>query len=389
MDKKSFFDLAEKIGTGVATEQEITLFHHWYESFQEEGHEWLDEMGDRDKIENEIFFRIRNQINGGKLNSSGWQISRKIAAAVLLLLISAGAVYFVLHNKASETQPELVIKDDVQPGGDKAVLTLGDGVQIILDGTMTGVVANEGNIAVENSGEGMVTYWVGEDLSEMGAHEVTYNTISTPQGGQYKVRLPDETEVWLNSLSSIRFPTRFSDEFRKVEITGEVYFQVTNQENQPFMVYSGNQYIEVLGTEFNVQAYSDESFIRTTLVEGAVRVVSDNEAISVKPGYQVVNQKNAGLEVRKVDTDMVTAWKDGLFQFWDTDLEEVMRQLSRWYGIEVNYVTAAEGGAFTGFISRDVTISNVLRMMEEAGNVKFGLEGKEVFVKRIAQNELE
>lgn len=389
MDKKSFFDLAEKIGTGVATEQEITLFHHWYESFQEEGHEWLDEMGDRDKIENEIFFRIRNQINGGKLNSSGWQISRKIAAAVLLLLISAGAVYFVSYNKASGTQPELVIKDDVQPGGDKAILTLGDGVQIILDGTMTGVVANEGNIAVENSGEGMVTYWVGEDLSEMGAHEVTYNTISTPQGGQYKVRLPDETEVWLNSLSSIRFPTRFSDEFRKVEITGEVYFQVTNQENQPFMVYSGNQYIEVLGTEFNVQAYSDESFIRTTLVEGAVRVVSDNEAVSVKPGYQVVNQKNAGLEVRKVDTDMVTAWKDGLFQFWDTDLEEVMRQLSRWYGIEVNYVTAAEGGAFTGFISRNVTISNVLRMMEEAGNVKFGLEGKEVFVKRIAQNELE
>ena len=389
MDKKSFFELAEKIGTGVATEQEINLFHHWYESFQEDGHEWLDEMGDRNRIENEIFLRIRNQINGGKQNSFGLQISRKIAAAVLLLVISAGAVYFISHNKASETQPELVIKDDVQPGSDKAVLTLGDGAQIILDGSMTGVVANEGDIAVENSDEGMVTYLVGEDLSEMDVHEVTYNTISTPQGGQYKVRLPDETEVWLNSLSSIRFPTRFTENSREVEITGEVYFQVTNQENQPFMVYSGNQYVKVLGTEFNIQAYSDESFIRTTLVEGAVRVVSENEVVVLEPGYQVVNQEDAGLEVRKVNTDMVTAWKNGLFQFWDTDLEEVMRQLSRWYGIEVNYLTTAEGGAFTGFISRNVTISNVLRMMEEAGNVKFGLEGKEVFVKRITQNELE
>lgn len=385
MDKKSFFDLAEKIGTGVATEEEVNLFHHWYESFQEAGHEWLDEMGDRDRVGTEIFFRIRNQIQGGKKGLRKRQLMRKVAAAVLLLLISAGAVYFISDHKTLEIQPELVIKDDVEPGSDKAVLTLSDGARVILDGSVTGIVAQEGDIAVENSDEGMITYRMREDAApDADLSEVTYNTITTPQGGQYKVILPDETEVWLNSLSFIRFPTRFAEDSREVEITGEVYFQVTGRADQPFKVYSEDQYVMVLGTQFNVQAYSDEPFIYTTLVEGAVRVISENEVVAVEPGYQVINGQNSGMEVRKADVQMVTAWKNGLFQFWDTDLEEVMRQLSRWYGIEVEYLTAAEGSSFTGFISRDVTISNVLRMMEEAGTVKFGLEGKKVFVKRIS-----
>src|SRR5690625_174518 len=382
MDKKSFFDLAEKISAGIATDRETELYLLWYDSFQHEDQGWLEEMGDRDEIRNNILSRIRNEIGSQGRRRYLYSI-RKISAAVLLLVFAAGVYLWISNEKKEKISEELVIKNDVLPGSDKAVLTLSDGARVILDGSLTGVIANEGEVSVENSEDGVLTY-SGEnnlDFDEITTDKVINNTITTPQGGQYKVKLHDGTMVWLNSLSSIRFPTRFSEEAREVEITGEVYFEVAHRSKQPFKVYSGEQYVEVLGTEFNIQAYEDEPSIRTTLVDGSVNVVTENESALIDPGYQVVSFSNDVLEVKKVNAEMVVAWKNGLFQFWDTDLEEVMRQLARWYDIDVDYLTTTQGKSFTGFVSRDVTISNVLRMIEEAGGIKFGLEDKKVFVK--------
>lgn len=382
MDKKSFLDLAEKISAGVATDRETELYLLWYDSFQKEEQGWLDEMGDRDEVRNIILSRIRTEIESKGRKRYLYSI-RKISAAVLLLIFAAGVYLWIIQEEQDGMTEELVIKNDVLPGGDKAILTLSDGAEVVLDGSLTGVIASEGEVSVKNSEDGVLIYSGENDpgFDEISSDKVINNTITTPQGGQYKVKLHDGTMVWLNALSSIRFPTRFSKEVREVEITGEVYFEVAHRSDQPFKVYSGAQCVEVLGTEFNIQAYEDESSIRTTLVGGAVKVITENESVSIEPGYQVVNFQNDPLEVNQVNAEMAVAWKNGLFQFWDSELEEVMRQLSRWYGIEVDYLTTTEGSSFTGFVSRNVTISNVLRMIEEAGGIQFGLEDKKVFVK--------
>src|SRR5690606_2830329 len=196
----------------------------------------------------------------------------------------------------------------------------------------------------------------------------------------YSIVLPDQTEVWLNAMSSIRFPTRFDGSVREVEISGEVYFDVRHKKNQPFWVKTDKYNVKVLGTKFNVKAYDEEVYQPTTLIQGEVMVESGDKQVLMKPGQQVWYDNQGNLVKEEVDTNMVTAWKYDLFQFWNTDLEDIMRQLSRWYDVDVLYLNEPRDISFTGFISRDVTISNVLQMMEATGNIKFGLKGREVNV---------
>ncbi len=389
MTRQEVIELAEKISTGVASDWEIAQYNRWYQTFQEDNEEWSTaELGDEGKIEDELLrrFNLMTDLPALELhNRSSIYFLRRIAAAVIILVLAAGSTYWYFSGMSqSRDFPELVIQNDVPPGGDKATLLLGDGSRIMLDEVNAGLLANEGNTIVNKSEEGLITYHTGQGANEARGNNLqktTYNTISTPEGGKYRVILPDESEVWLNAMSSIRFPTRFNADKREVEITGEVYFDVTPNEHQPFWVRSRDQVVKVLGTQFNIHAYSDEEAILTTLVEGSVVVESENIETRIAPGQQTINHNNAVMEVKEVDTEQVIAWKNGLFQFWDTDLHEIMRQLSRWYGVKVNYLNDGEGSSFTGFISRDVTISNVLRMLEEAGNVQFGLEGNRVSVK--------
>lgn len=387
MNQQIIIELVEKIAAGVATDAEIASFNQWYQTFQQEDQEWpFTDLGDKEKIETAILQSINQRINTfpGSGKSSFYTL-RRIAAAVIVLILAAGGFYWYssgLSNSAITT--ELVINNDVQPGEEKAVLTLGDGSRIILDEANTGLLASEGNTSVKKTGKGLITYQSGNTAADKDApikSQTVYNTISTPRGGKYKVMLPDETEVWLNAMSSIRFPTQFTGKTREVEITGEVYFEVTRNEAQPFWVRTGDQVVKVLGTQFNVKAYSDEEAIRTTLVEGSVVVETAGDKVQIEPGEQVVNQFNADVVVETVDTEQAIAWKNGLFQFWDTDLKEIMRQLSRWYDVKITYLNEENNISFTGFISRDVTISNVLYMLEEAGDIKFGVDGNQVVVK--------
>lgn len=387
MNQQTIIELVEKIAAGVATDAEIAQFNQWYQSFQKEGQEWpFADLGDKEKIETAILQSIEQRINIlPESGRSSFYTLRRIAAAVIVLIIAAGGFYWYSSGiNDSEDSIELVIRNDVGPGEEKAVLTLGDGSQIMLDEANTGLLASEGSTTVKKSGKGLITYQSGNSPADKDIHmesQVVYNTISTPRGGKYKVLLPDETEVWLNAMSSIRFPTQFTEKTRQVEITGEVFFDVTRNKAQPFWVRTGDQVVKVLGTQFNVKAYSDEETIRTTLVEGSVIVETAGDKVKIEPGEQVVNQTNSEIAVEDVDVEQVIAWKNGLFQFWDTNLKEIMRQLSRWYDVDVTYLSNENDISFTGFISRDVTISNVLHMLEEAGDIRFGLDGSQVVVK--------
>jgi ferric-dicitrate binding protein FerR (iron transport regulator) len=257
----------------------------------------------------------------------------------------------------------------VAPGGNRAVLTLSDGTQIPLDSAGNGVLAQQGNTRITKLSNGQLAY-NGSGTSES---QVLYNTMSTPLGGQYKLILPDGTTVWLNAGSSISYPTAFSGAERSVSITGEAYFDVAKNEKMPFRVKAGNTTIEVLGTAFNINAYKDEASINTTLLTGAVRVSALQQVQTLKPGQQARVSAGAMQVVNHVDINEVMAWKKGFFSFTDADLPTVMRQLSRWYNVQVTYEGDIPQRLFTGEIGRDLTLAQVLKGLTKT-RIKYRIE---------------
>ncbi|HQW45168.1 MAG TPA: FecR domain-containing protein, partial [Chitinophagaceae bacterium] len=272
-----------------------------------------------------------------------------------------------------KTTPE---KNDVAPGGNKAILTLADGSTIILDNAANGSLTEQGNTKVIKLDDGQLAY---NTLNEKPT-EIVYNTISTPRGGQYQLTLADGTKVWLNAASTLRFPATFSGNERKVELTGEGYFEVAKNAAMPFKVSVNNMTVEVLGTHFNINSYSDEASIKTTLLEGAVKVTNGDAVQMLSPSNQA--QLTADGEIRlnrNVDIEDVVAWKNGIFNFSGTAIENIMRQISRWYDLDVSYEGAISKETFSGVVSRNSNLSQVLKIMEQAG-VKFKIEGKKIIV---------
>lgn len=307
------------------------------------------------------------------------------AAAILLLLATGGAIWVATKKNASPGIAEAK-KDDIQPGRDGAILTLADGSQVSLDSVTNGVIALQGGVTAKVVNGALVYDGNGK--------EAVFNTISTPKGRQFHVTLPDRTEVWLNSASSIRYPTAFTGPGRNVELTGEAYFEVTKDKSMPFRVNVNNKAeVEVFGTHFNVNAYNNEETINTTLIEGAVRVsaysplaaVTDRPSVILKPGQQA--QANNGTTARpgihlleKADMEKVLAWKNGLFYFDGATLKEVMRQVERWYDVNVVFETKVlEKGEFIGEMTRGITLNQLLVSLEELG-VHTRLEGRTLFI---------
>lgn len=302
-------------------------------------------------------------------------------AAIVTGIGFIGAAYFLVFNKSQkeiastekQAQPN---KNDVAPGGNKAILTLANGEQIILDSAANGILAQQGNAKVVKLANGELAYNITDDH----ANDVLFNTMSTPRGGQYRLTLPDGSEVWLNAASSIRYPTNFVGKERRVEITGEAYFEVTKNELMPFKVVMNNQEeVEVLGTHFNVNAYTGEEPVKTTLLEGSIKLTHRDETILLKPGQQSAFTEK-GFSITEPDIGKVIAWKTGFFDFDNTSLAAIMRQISRWYNVDIVYEGQLTTAAFGGRISRNLTLSNLLKMFEENG-VVFRLEGKTLFVR--------
>lgn len=314
-----------------------------------------------------------------------------VAAVVAALLVSGGYFTGMFSKKTVIAEAETV--SDALPGDNRALLTLGNGRSISLDEARSGQLAQEGNIAITKTQDGEIVYSHLATGSGV-ATPVVYNKIETPKAGQYSVTLPDGTQAWLNAASSIRFPTVFPDTNREVHITGEVYFEVAkvtqNKRRVPFRVYARNQAIEVLGTAFNVNSYDDEEVIKTTLLEGSIRVNEKNrpeKRITLRPGQQsklATTSKNPlgaahGIEVSEVNPKAAVAWKEGYFRFDGIGLHELMRQLCRWYDMEVVYEGTDDEYEFVGQIARNSQLSKTLQILE-MGGVQFQIKGRTIIV---------
>ncbi|HEX9512289.1 MAG TPA: FecR family protein [Puia sp.] len=324
-----------------------------------------------------------------KLRSFPWR-PLVAAASFLLVILTSAAIWYTHHskNQGPKAIPIAAYKNDVPPGGNKAVLTLGDGSKIVLDNAQNGTLTQQGNTKVLKLDSGQLAYNVTRNNIIREKPEVLYNTITTPRGGQYQVLLPDGSKVWLNAASSLRFPTSFSGKDREVVLTGEAYFEIAKNADKPFNVKINDIRVEVLGTQFNVNAYADEELIKATLLEGSVRVAKGKEHSLLKPGQQAqlgVNANNgsgAGDQIKIIkdaDTEEAIAWKNELFKFNETGIEVVMRQIARWYNVEIKYEGKLSSYSISGIVSRNNNVSNVLNILELSG-FHFRIEGKKIVV---------
>ena len=308
--------------------------------------------------------------------------SKIIVAASIVFAIGAGLWFYQTPFHKGGEATIAFSTNDIKPGKNIATMTLGNGQVINLSDAKRGVVIDAAKLS----------YSDGSSLEHLSEGNTINNLekimISTPRGGQYQVELPDGTQVWLNAASSISFPSSFSGlDRRMVELSGEAYFEVTKTKTKhiPFVVSSNGQEVEVLGTHFNINAYTDESSINTTLLEGLVRVsnaAKTKEAktaeIVIHPGEQAQFARGR-IRTSQVDVGEVMSWKEGYFQFSNADIKAIMRQISRWYDVDVRYEGATPELAFSGEIQRDLSISRVLKILNKSG-VHFRIEGKEVIV---------
>jgi ferric-dicitrate binding protein FerR (iron transport regulator) len=306
----------------------------------------------------------------GRVRKLGWWW----AAAAAVVVFAGG--YWWIKEHSTTTVPQNIAKADVAaPVGAKTTLTLSSGRRIFLDSAGNGSLATEGTVGITKTGNGVLEYV----NNGTGSAVLLYNTLTTARGGQTSVVLPDGTKVWLNALSTLRYPTTFTGNIREVELTGEAYFEVAHRAQMPFRVKAGGIMIEDIGTHFNVNAYTDEPSLNTTLLEGAVRV---NGRVLVPGDQAAIGQDGQFRMYKDVDLDDVVAWKDGLFKFHSAQLSEILRQAARWYDIQIEY-HGQINSTISGGISRHVNLSQLLRILELTGKVTFSIEGKKVIVQSL------
>jgi transmembrane sensor len=376
MDNQQEQELIDKYLAGECSPQEKEAIESWYLSYAKDKVDNLDEPDEADHIvaEQEIWNSITRQNRPRKL----FLWSHIAAAASILFFLTIGA-FFILHKQPAR-QIAKNQKTDIAPGGNKAVLTLANGKQIILTNAKNGLLASQGDVHVKKTEDGEVRY----DASkvENAAAESAYNTISTPRGGTYTITLADGTIVTLDALSSIRFPTVFNGNTRDVTTTGQVYFEVAHNAAKPFRVTTKGQTVEVLGTHFNINAYDDEPLIKTTLLQGSIRISRNGKSALLKPGQQSqINLADSKIDVvQDDDMDEDVAWKNGFFHFNNCDIESVMRQISRWYNVDVEYEGKLPEREFSGKIYKRVSAAQVLAILS-LSKVHFRIvDGKKIIV---------
>lgn len=299
------------------------------------------------------------------------------AAAVILIIISITTIYTLQKDKRTDNVAEKRgLNPDIAPGASKATLTLADGRTIVLDSTAMGQLAEQGTAQIINK-DGRLVYTAGKGEAKT---DVLYNTVSTSKGQTYPLLLSDNSRIWLNSESSIHFPVSFTGRDRRVEITGEVYFEIAHDAARPFIATVNGVDIQVLGTTFNVNAYADENSIKTTLVEGSVRVSKGIQRKQIAPGQQAQVIADEIKIANNVNVDKITAWRQGYFRFKDDKLSEAMKNIARWYNIEVVFEGNAANVQLSGDINRSSNLSSVIRLLA-ALDVEARTEGRKLIVK--------
>lgn len=383
-------ELIKKYNSGQCTDEEKAWLEQWYHSFEWNNPKNAYEEKELAQLKEQAWSAITAHKKSGEhfpvvyaTNPSKslyhfrwWHFS---AAAVLIF---AGLFsFFKLSQPAQITPQENLAKTsntpaDVMPGKSKATLVLADGSVVSLDSATNARVQEKDGTVIDKQ-QGKLVY----NSSGNNNSATLYNTLNIPRGAEYQVVLPDGSKVWLNAASSLKYPTRFSGAERTVFLTGEAYFEIAKNPSMPFYVYTSSDIkIEVVGTHFNIKDYNDEATVKMTLTEGSVRISNQLTTLTLAPSQQAVWQKKEQrMGVKQVDTDKEIAWKNGMIEFNDDDLPYIMRQLSRWYDVDISFEGAAPKGSYNGSIPRKATLSEVMQILRIAG-VKYWLDNRKLVV---------
>lgn len=375
MQKEEIQDLVHKYLNDQATAKELERLSDWYQSAHHENIEWFAEVKNEEALlKAQMLYAIQLQTRPAKPTKL---LPKVVAAAAAVATITLGTwLYYSANTHRPVADPgQYQIANDIAPGKHTATLTSADGKTIRLSDAKTGVVIAASSLKY-NDGTALEP----EHSALRQVVESTKLTATTPRGGTYQVTLADGTKVWLNAASSLHFPSNFKGlANRKVKLTGEAYFEVAKNKAQPFVVEGQGQELEVLGTHFNVNAYPDEGGVKTTLLEGSVKVKNDYTGLILKPHEQSV-MKDKQFDVFAVNVEQIVAWKNGQFAFDKQNLQDIMRNIARWYDVEVVYAPDFKSLPFTGSVSRFKNISSVLKVLELTGSVHFKIEGRRVTV---------
>ena len=381
MDDLQVKQLIQKYLDGQCTEEETALVESWYlkqsTAFQRPDAEMIDR--------NEQL--MMNFLESRMAEKKMVRLWPRIAIASAIAFIVIGAYFFRSSFMATDNNNNAYVATDIAPGKNGATLTLANGTKILINDALVGNIASQSGVKISKSKYGQIIY----EVTDQGASKIEYNTLTTTRGEQTQVRLPDGSLVFLNAASSLRYPTSFAKSAqRRVGLTGEGYFEVAKNKTQPFVVSTTKQEVEVLGTHFNINAYTDEKAVRTTLLEGSVRVapVSVNGSVAgsdkskvLKPGEQSALTEK-GIQLSDVNLDEVMAWQKGYFSFYEEDIASIMRKVSRWYNIEVEYSGQLPENGFDARITKYSSIKEVLGKLEKTGDVHFKIEGRKVIVSK-------
>ncbi|GAA4799310.1 DUF4974 domain-containing protein [Olivibacter ginsenosidimutans] len=378
---KRYHELAAKWLNKTISKEEMEEFSTWYDQFSDEEFYIPEAFATSEKKHKQ---RMLNHIEKA-IHSKPAMRSRKIwikriAAAAVLLLATVAAYMGYMQRFVGQSRVADHLNTTIPPGTHRAMLTLANGQQIALSDAPVGTHVEQQGISLAKVSEGLVTLSLATDTTDISsAEETAWNTIDIPRGGEFKIMLPDHSLVYLNSASSISFPTRFSKQERKVILKGEAYFEI-EKKTQPFIVDAGLQRIEVLGTKFNVSAYPEENQSSTTLLSGAVRVVTGEDShllghhVMLQPGQQALTRRNdPNIQVSSIDLDEALAWKEGYFIFNNQNMKEIMEQVARWYDIDVSYQGPVENVHFLGVYDRSKSLTKLLNDIELMGKVSFDI----------------
>lgn len=379
-DKKRIQELSEKWLNSTITEAEQHEYDLWYGSIQD--HE-VNDLSESDlaKIESRIYQSIQEREDFGDRSVKVKRVRllkriALVAACIGLFSIAASQFYSRLSQQKKEDQ--ILLYSAITPGRDRATLSLGNGNVFDLDSLGKGEIFQQSGIRIEKNEKGELIYSVLGSSNEQ--TEILMNTISTPKGGQYRISLPDGSQVWLNAASRLTFPTVFTGESRLVELVGEAYFEVVQNKKLPFKVITSKEEIEVLGTHFNVNSYNEEESSTVALLEGKVKVsLPSSEFKVLNPGEQTI-VKGESLEVHPVDLLEAIAWKNGEFMFNNESMKSVMQKIARWYDVEVILKPELENISIWGSVSKYENIKEVLKIIEMTGSVHFNIEERRIYV---------
>ncbi len=380
ISREEYLSLYEKNLSGLCSPEEIELLNNYQDevTFADSG--WEDHKVSKHEVQARIWQRLnesRNVAAKPEKNKRANFIVLKIAA-VLLLSIAVSLIFFNKRSNKNSSSVARAKHQNIHSGGDKAILTMANGSTITLTDAKNGKLFTQNGIQISKAKDGMLEYRFNSDKRSIS--NTGYNTITTPRGGQYQIVLSDGTKVWLNAASSLRFPVTFTGNFRKVELTGEAYFEVAKNKTKPFILKANGTDVQVLGTHFNISAYTDDNAVTTTLLEGSVRLVKAETIAMLKPGEQGTSLNNqTNIKVEKADIEQVMAWKNGYFLFDNTNIHTIMKQAARWYDVDVEY-QGSVNKYFGGKISKYKDIDELLKNLELTGTIHFKIAGRRVTV---------